>query len=93
MNLFLMGPNVTNNMAICDLDALGDFVIVDEKQVLVTWMSPIPWKSRSVLLDMPFAPFQFIGAFCEILVLLGLAHFGADDCVCHYWLKGKVTSC
>ena len=31
MRLFLLGPSVADDMAICDLGALGYFVPVDEK--------------------------------------------------------------
>ena len=50
---FLMGRYATDDTAICDLGALGDFVTVDEKHVLVLWMSTITWKRRLILLGMP----------------------------------------
>ena len=36
---FFSGGNVVDNAEICDLSVLGGFVSVDEKQVLVPFMS------------------------------------------------------
>ena len=57
--IFLMGLNVADDTAICDLGTLGDFVPVDEKQLLVPWIYPSPWKRRPISLDMPFLHFNF----------------------------------
>ena len=32
MNLFLLGPDVTDDTAVCNLGALGDFVPVDKNK-------------------------------------------------------------
>ena len=61
--IFLMGLNVADDTAICDLGTLGDFVPVDEKQLLVPWIYPSPWKRRPISLDMPFLHFNFSGPF------------------------------
>ena len=63
VRLFLLGPNAADNTDICDLGALGDFVPVDEKQVLVTFMSYIPCKRCPITLDMPLLRFSFPGPF------------------------------
>ena len=53
MRIFILGLNVADDAEICDLGVLGDFVPVDEKQVVVPCMSPSPWKRRRISLDMP----------------------------------------
>ena len=58
MRLFLLGVNIADDMDICDLVSLGDFVPVDEKQVLVPYMSPSPWKNRPISLDMRLIHFN-----------------------------------
>ena len=42
MRLFLLGHNVADDVAIFDLWALGEFVPVKGKKVLVPCMSPSP---------------------------------------------------
>ena len=67
MHLFLLGPNVAYDAEICDLGVLGDFVPVDEKQVLVPCMSPShctfpcsilflwgPWLRAGIIEPFPF---------------------------------------
>ena len=56
---FLWGPNAADDAAMCDLGVLGDFVLVDEKQVLVPCMSSIPWKIRPISFDTPFFHLSF----------------------------------
>ena len=48
VRLFLLGTNVADDAEICDLGVLGDFVPLDEKKVLFPYISPIPWKGRSI---------------------------------------------
>ena len=61
MRIFLLGTNVEDDAVVCDLGVLGDFVPVDEKQVLVTYMSPSLWKSCPISFDMPLLHFSFLG--------------------------------
>ena len=59
IRLFLLGPNVADDAAICDRGVLGDFVPVDEKQVLVPCMYPNPWEIRPISFDVPFLHLSF----------------------------------
>ena len=61
VRLFLLGPNVADDAAICKLGVLGDFVPVDEKQVLFPCMYPSPWKSCLVSFDIPLLHLIFSG--------------------------------
>ena len=61
VRLFLLGGNVADDATVCDLGVLGDFVPVDEKQVLVPCMSHRPWKSCTISFDMPLLHFSFLG--------------------------------
>ena len=63
VHLFLLGPNVSENTAICDLGALGDFVPVDGKKLLVPVVSPMPWKRRLISLDKPLLHSSLLGPF------------------------------
>ena len=63
MRLFLLGPSVADDMAICDLGALGYFVPVYKKQVLVPWMSPSLCKRRPISLYIPLLRLSFSGPF------------------------------
>ena len=61
MNILILGPDFTEDITICDLGALGDFVPVNEKKGLVPLMYPIPWKRSPILLDIPFIHLRLSG--------------------------------
>ena len=63
MPILLLGKDVIDNTAILYLGALGDFVPVDENQVLVNLMPHITWKRRLILLYMPLIHLSLLGPF------------------------------
>ena len=60
MHLFILGPNVTVNTAICDLGALGDFVPVDEKTSVSYLDIPYSLEKASDIIVHALASFQFM---------------------------------
>ena len=88
MCLFLLVPNVADDAAIRNLCVLGDFVLVDEKKVLVTCMPPSTQKSRPVSFDTPLLHFSLSGtlirlrfywAFTVSGQMTGLAFLGSKE--------------
>ena len=69
--LFLVGLNVADNAAICDLGALGDFMNVNEKQVLVPCMYSSPWKNNLVSFGMPLIHFNLSRTYYWDFPVLG----------------------
>ena len=72
----ILGTNITDNTAICDLGAFGDFVTVDKKQVLVPWISPITWKRHPLFLETSLLYLSLLGTFTRfrnywVLTVLG----------------------
>ena len=65
VHIFLLGPYVANNAEVCDISTLGDFVPVDEKNVLVPLVLPMPCKKFTILLDLLFLHFSLSGPFME----------------------------
>ena len=47
MRLFLLGPNVIDDVEICDLGVMGDFVTVDEKASVNSLHLPEPLEKSS----------------------------------------------
>ena len=62
MSLFLLGPNVADDVAICDLGVLGDFVPVDEKSFVSSLYVPNPLEKPSNFIQNTLAPFEFFSA-------------------------------
>ena len=85
MRLFIMGTNVADDAAICDLAFLGDFVPVYEKSsVIYLYVTePLEMSSNNILHALD--PFDFVGALDEVSVLLGLSCIRADDCISSPW--------
>ena len=50
VRIFLLGPNVADDAAICDLVVLGDFVPVDEKSSVSSLYVPEPLEKSSNLI-------------------------------------------
>ena len=65
VHILLLGEYVTDYVTVFDLGALEYFIPVDEKQLLVTLMSPTPWKIRTVFLDIPLLYFSLLGIFVK----------------------------
>ena len=47
MRLFLLGTNVADDAAICDLGVLGDFVPMDKKTSVISLYVPDPLEKSS----------------------------------------------
>ena len=85
MRLFIMGTNVADDAAICDLGFLGDFVPVYEKSsVIYLYVTePLEMSSNNILHALD--PFDFVGALDKVSVLLGLSCIRADDYISSPW--------
>ena len=79
MLLFLLGTNVTDDAALCDLGNLGDFVPVDEKTSVSSMYVPKLLEKFSNFILNTLSLFEFFGAFDEVSVFLGLYCFWEDD--------------
>ena len=85
MRLFLLGLNVADDAAICDLGVLGNFVLLDEKASVSSLYAPKLLENPSNLICHALAPFEFFGTFDEVSVFLGLFCLGSDDCISCLW--------
>ena len=78
MSLFLLGTSVIDDIAICDLGALGNFVPLDEKTIVSSLDVPYSLENASNIFGHDLTTFQFIRDLHKVPVLLGLACLGAD---------------
>ena len=90
VHLFLQGPNVADDAAICDLGVLGDFVPVDEKTSVSSLYVPNSLEKLSNLNWNSLDPFEFVRSLDNVPVLLGLSYFGEDDCVSSTWFESNL---
>ena len=61
MRLFLLGKNVTDDTAICDLGSLGDFVPVNEKTSVSSLDVPYFLENPYDCIGHALAQFKFFG--------------------------------
>ena len=66
MRIFLLGTYVSDYTTVYNLSALGYFIPVDEKQVLVPLMSLMTWKRRTISLKTPLLHLSLSGTFMRL---------------------------
>ena len=77
---------MVDDAEICYFGVFGDFVPVDEKSSVSSLYVSDPLEKLSNFIFHALAPFEFLRALDEVLVLFCLSFPGEDDCIRSPWL-------